>query len=297
MTGLTRRGLLAATPALALAAAAPAADAISLAAWSIQRSYFQAKRWNNLQLPKLVREEFGITALEFVNQFFENPSLRYVTQLKKAASDEGVRLVRIMVDNEGDMAATAAAERRRSVIAHRKWVDIAHELGCTDIRCNARGPADASFVDRAAESFRQLLDYAKPTGLNIIIENHGGASSDGPTLAGLMKKVNDPHFGTLPDFGNINPGDDPYEVIRQLMPFAKGVSVKAMWAADGSHPRYSVEKMIELARSFGFHGDWGIESSFDGRAQGISNEQIWQNEAKGVRLTKSVIEKTVFGKA
>ena len=291
---MTRRGLLAA-PALALAA--PAADAISLAAWSIQRSFFQAKRWTNLQLPKLIREEFGITALEFVNQFFENPTLRYVSQLKKAASDEGVRLVRIMVDNEGDMAATDKAERRRSAIAHRKWLDIAHELGCVDIRCNARGPAGPDFVARAAESFHELLEYAKPAGLNIVIENHGGPSSDAPTLVKLMKTVNDPHFGTLPDFGNINPGDDPYEVIRQLMPFAKGVSVKAMWAADGSHPRYSVDKMIELARSAGFHGDWGIESSFDGRAQGISNEQIWQNECKGVRMTKTVIDKTVFGKA
>jgi len=292
---MTRRGLLA-TPALALAAA-PAKDAISLAAWSIQRSFFQAKRWTNLQLPKLARQEFGITALEFVNQFFENPTLRYVAQLKKAAADEGVRLVRIMVDNEGDMAATDKADRRRSAIAHRKWVDIAHELGCVDIRCNARGPADAGFVDRAAESFRELVDYAKPAGLNIVIENHGGPSSDGPTLVKLMKTVNDPRFGTLPDFGNINPGDDPYEVIRQLMPFAKGVSVKAMWQADGSHPRYSVEKMIELAQSHGFHGDWGIESSFDGRAQGLSNEQVWQNESRGVMMTKAVIEKTVFGKA
>lgn len=292
---MTRRGLLAAAP-LALAAA-PAKDDISLAAWSIQRSFFQAKRWTNLQLPKLCREEFGITALEFVNQFFENPTLSYVAKLKKAASDEGVRLVRIMCDNEGDMAAVGKADRRRSVIAHRKWIDIAHELGCVDIRCNARGPADADFVPRAAEAFRQLLDYAKPSGLNIVIENHGGPSSDAPTLVKLMKTVNDPHFGTLPDFGNINPGDDPYEVIRALMPFAKGVSVKAMWQADGSHPRYSVDKMIELAKSFGFHGDWGIESSFDGRAQGLSNDQVWANETKGVKMTKAVIEKSVFGKA
>jgi L-ribulose-5-phosphate 3-epimerase len=228
-----------------------------------------------------------------VNQFFENPTLRYVSQLKKAAADEGVRLVRIMVDNEGDMAAIDASERRRSAIAHRKWVDIAHELGCVDIRCNARGPADAGFVERAAGSFRDLLDYAKPSGLNIVIENHGGASSDAPTLVKLMKAVNDPRFGTLPDFGNLNPGDDPYDVIRQLMPFAKGVSVKAMWQADGSHPRYSVEKMIELARAAGFHGDWGIESSFDGRATALTPEQMWANESKGVMLTKATIERTL----
>lgn len=292
---MTRRTLIQ-TPALALAAAVPAADEISLAAWSITRSFFQAKRWTNLGLPKLMREEFGITNLEFVNQFFENPTLGYLTKLKRAGADAGVKFIRIMVDNEGDMAAVSAAERKRSIIAHRKWVDIAHEIGCRDIRCNMRGEADAAFPQRAAESFRALLDYAKPSGLDIIIENHGGPSSNAETLVAVMKLVNDPHFGTLPDFGNINAGDDPYEVVRQLMPYAKGVSVKAMWAEDGTHPRYSVEKMIGIARAAGFHGHWGIESSFHGQATGLSPEQIWQNECKGVRLTKAVIEKTVFAK-
>lgn len=292
---MTRRSLLA-TPALAAAAPANAKDEISLAAWSIQRSFFQAHRWTNLGLPKLMRQEFGITALEFVNQFFENPSLSYLTKLKRAAADEGVKLVRIMVDNEGDMAAIDPAQRQRSIIAHRKWIDIAHELGCRDIRCNSRGENDADFAKRGAESFTKLLDYAKPTGLDIVIENHGGPSSDAPTLVKLMKLVNNPHFGTLPDFGNINPNDDPYEVIRQLMPFAKGVSVKAMWNEDGSHPRYSVEKMIALAQAAGFHGVWGIESSYNGRATGLTNDQIWANESKGVGLTKAVIEKTVFAK-
>ena len=291
---MTRRSLLA-TPALAAAAQANK-DEISLAAWSIQRSFFQAKRWTNLGLPKLMKDEFGITALEFVNQFFENPTLSYLTKLKRAAADAGVKLIRIMVDNEGDMAAVSNADRRRSIIAHRKWIDAAYELGCRDIRCNARGENDKDFPQRAAESFRQLLDYAKPTGLDIVIENHGGPSSDAPTLVKVMKLVNDPHFGTLPDFGNINPNDDPYEVIRQLMPFAKGVSVKAMWNEDGTHPRYSVEKMIALAQAAGFHGYWGIESSYNGRATGLPNDQVWANESKGIRLTKAVIEKAVFAK-
>lgn len=294
MPMLTRRQTLALAPAAALAAASQ--DTITLAAWSLQRSFFQAKRWTNLQLPGLIQKEFGIAGLEFVNQFFENPTLRYLQQLKRAGADAGVRYVRIMVDNEGDMAAVSPADRRRSIIAHRKWVDIAHEIGCKDIRCNMRGEPGDGFVERAAESFHALLDYAKPAKLDIVIENHGGPSSDAKILAAVMKLVNRPEFGTLPDFGNINPGDDPYAVIRALMPWAKGVSVKAMWQADGSHPRYSVEKMIQLAREAGFRGDWGIESSFDGRAQGLSNDQVWENETRGVRLTKSVIEKTVFGK-
>ena len=100
---------------------------------------------------------------------------------------------------------------------------------------------DKDLVKRAAESFHNLLEYAQGSGLDIIIENHGGPSSDPDVLVGVMKAVNNPRFGTLPDFGNINEGDDRYEVIRRIMPYAKGVSVKAAWSADGTHPRWDLE--------------------------------------------------------
>ncbi|HOL70971.1 MAG TPA: TIM barrel protein, partial [Bryobacteraceae bacterium] len=146
----------------------------------------------------------------------------------------------------------------------------------------------------AAESFQDLLEYSKGSSLDIVIENHGGASSDPDILVGLMKAVNNPRFGTLPDFGNTNPGDDPYEVLRKLMPYAKGVSVKASWAEDGTHPRYDLEKMIKICQEFGYKGFWGIESSFGRRSRPATPDEIWQNEVKGVMLTRAVIERTVM---
>ena len=256
-------------------------------------------------MPKICRETFKISALEFVNQFFDNPMMTNLSKLNRAGKDNGVRFVRIMVDDEGNMAAADRKERMTSAVAHRKWVDIAHYLGCDDIRCNMRGglpdwKRDADLVKRAAESFHDLLEYAKGSGLNIIIENHGGASSDPAVLVGLMKAVNNPHFGTLPDFGNINEGDDRYEVIRKLMPYAKGVSVKAAWAADGTHPRWDMEKLIKICQDAGFHGYWGIESSFGMMGRGrpaeqpaLTADQLWANEVKGVELTKAVLERTV----
>jgi sugar phosphate isomerase/epimerase len=299
---LTRRTVLSQLAAAAAmpAAARPTKDDISLAAWSINRSFFVARKWRNADLPRICRE-LNINGLEFVNQFFENPMKRSLDELKKSAADHGIKLVLIMVDGEGDMAAADRAERMAAARAHRKWIDVAHYLGCHAIRCNLGGSRqgwkeDQGLVDRAAESFRDLLAYAKGAGLNVVIENHGGASSDGDTLARLMKTVNDPDFGTLPDFGNTNPGDDPYEVMRKILPWAKGVSVKAMWAEDGTHPRYDLEKMIRISMDAGYHGFWGIESSFGrgGRGADLPHDQIWENELKGVRLTRDVIERVVL---
>ncbi len=287
---------------------APARDQISLAAWSLSRSFFQAKRWTNLELPRIVREEFGIGALEFVNQFFENPSMRYLNQLRKNGAQHGVKFVRIMVDDEGNMAAVDRKERMEAAVAHRKWVDIAHYLGCRDIRCNMRGGPpdwkhDADLTKRAGESFRDLLDYSKASGLDIVIENHGGSSSDPGVLSRLMKEVNDPRFGTLPDFGNVNPGDDHYSAMRQLLPWAKGVSVKGMWKLDKTHQEYDLDKMIGMVRDSGFHGYWGIESSMGNQRRVPGQppppappaDELWRLDLEGVRLTKAAIVKGVPG--
>ena len=303
----TRRQLLTTAAAAVTAAAAPrpTKDDISLAAWSINRSFFTAQRWKNVDLPRICRE-FGINGLEFVNQFFENPMMRHLQQLKKNAAEHGVTLVLIMIDGEGDMAAKDRNERMQAAVAHRKWVDIAHYLGCHAVRCNFGGPRqgwkeDKDIVARGAESFRNLIEYARGSNLNVILENHGGASSDADTLVAVMKAVNDPNFGTLPDFGNLNPGDDPYEVTRKIVPWAKGISVKASWALDGTHPRYDLEKLVKICRDAGYSGFWGIESSFGGgggggQQQQLSHDEIWEREKKGVLLTKQVLDRVVMKK-
>ena len=314
----TRRHFVTASAAVAAAAAAgmraaqrPTKDDISLAAWSINRSFITTHRWKNLDLPRIAREEFAINGLELVNQFFENPVQGYLRQLLNNGKKHGVTFVLVMVDGEGDMAARDKSERMQAAVCHRKWVDIAHYLGCHAIRCNLGGSRegwkqDKDLVGRAAESFSNLLEYAKGAGLNVLIENHGGASSDPEVLVGIMKAVNNPDFGVLPDFGNVNPGDDNAEVLRKIVPYAKGISVKAAWAPDGTHPRWDLEKLIKICQDAGYHGFWGIESSYGGggrRAPGaaqpepeLSPDQLWENEKKGVLLTKAVLERLVLKK-
>jgi sugar phosphate isomerase/epimerase len=283
----------------------PTKDAVSLATWSIVRS-FRAGIWKLPDVARICREDFGIDGIEYVTSFFEAPVESYLKRLNQAAADHGVANVLIMVDGEGDMVSRDRSVRMQAAINHRKWVDVAGILGCHAIRCNARGAgetpeADPDAVDRAAEAFGALIEYAEPFGINIVIENHGGISSDPRWLPELMKKVDSPHFGTLPDYGNFTEieGVDVYEALRMAMPYAKGVSVKAGFEPDGSHPRYDLEKLLKISKDAGYTGYWGVESSIrrDRDAGPRSPSAIMRDDWQAVRWTKAAIDKVVFGKA
>jgi sugar phosphate isomerase/epimerase len=273
-SALASGGLLAATSAEGVLSQAFAAKTgsggkkkfeISLAAWSLNRTF--RTTWTNLDLPRITREEFGLDGLEFVNGFFDLPNYEYMRELKRRADYHGVNLLLIMVDREGDMSHEDKEERAQAAINHRKWVDIAHYLGCHSIRCNA-GYTEVGTVDervsRAAESFRSLVEYADQAGINVIIENHGGLSSMPDKLISLVKQVGHPRFGTLPDFGNFPPEIDKFEAVKKLMPYAKAVSAKCYdFAPDGTHPAYDLDRMVEIVLAAGYSGYIGIE--FEGR--------------------------------
>jgi L-ribulose-5-phosphate 3-epimerase len=255
---------------------------ISLAAWSLHKTFRMT--WHNFDLPRICREDFGINGLEFVSNFFDLPCGQTLRELKRRAENNGVNLLLIMVDSEGDMSHPDRKERMQAAVNHRKWVDIAHFLGCHSIRCNfgynTVGTPDER-VKRAAESFNDLLEYSEDSGLNIIIENHGGVSSMPDKLVSLMEKVSHPRFGTLPDFGNFPPELDKYKAIETLMPYAKAVSAKCYdFEPDGSHKPYDLGRMVEIALAAGYTGYVGIE--FEG---------LYQDEWEGVRACKKILER------
>ncbi|UCF39399.1 MAG: sugar phosphate isomerase/epimerase [Acidobacteriota bacterium] len=287
---------------LAVAHPRPEENAISLATWSIVQS-FRAGVWKLTDVARICREDFGIDGIEYVTSFFEVPVETYLNRLNKAAADHGVKNVLIMVDGEGDTVSKDKAVRKQAAINHRKWIDIAAYLGCHAIRCNARGggnnPAeDTDALERAAECFSSIVEYGEAAKINIVIENHGGLSSDPDWLPALIKKVDSPHFGTLPDYGNYNEGVDIYDAVKKAMPYAKGVSVKAGWQPDGSHPRYDLEKLLQISKDSGFTGFWGIESSIRRSREDRpkSAEDIKTDDWKAVKLTKQAIDKVVFNK-
>jgi hydroxypyruvate isomerase len=234
-----------------------ARDDISLAQWALVHEVRQGK-WKTLDFPRVAREDFDLNGIEFVNTLFEVPTEGYLKQLRQNAAAHDVTMVLIMVDDEGDGCASTREGRREFEVFHRKWVDIAHYLGCHAIRTNCRGPEGvdtAAALQWAVESYTALLDYAKGSGINILIENHGGVSNDPDWMVQLVNSVNNPHFGTLPDWREPGTDFDNFTYLQKTAPYAKGMSYRNQPTEE------ETVRMIRLCQDSGYHGWYGVESS------------------------------------
>lgn len=262
---------------------------ISLAQWSLHRALRgqQGDRLDNLDFARAARG-LGIDAIEYVNQFFVDKARdqAYLAELKNRAAGEGVRSLLIMCDGEGQLGDPDAALRTKAIDNHHRWVEAARFLGCHSIRVNA---ASAGSYDEqrklAADGLRRLTEFAAPLDMNVIVENHGGLSSNGAWLAAVMRDVGHPHCGTLPDFGNFQLGGgkeyDRYRGVTELMPFAKAVSAKSHdFDADGNETHTDYARMMKIVIDAGYHGYVGIE--YEGGTL---------SETDGILATKRLLER------
>ncbi|MBN1337725.1 MAG: TIM barrel protein [Bacteroidales bacterium] len=230
---------------------------ISLAQWALVDEIREGK-WKTLDFPKVARKDFGLNGIEFVNTLFEVPTLNYLNQLKRNAEAEGVKMVLIMVDSEGETCTPSEEERKQTVINHRKWIDIAQYLGCHAIRTNCRGTDNISKTEAlkwAAETYHMMLEYAVPANISVLIENHGGVSDDADWMVSLMKEVNNRYFGTLPDWRAPGREVDNFEYLKKTLPYAAGMSFRNQPTEELN------EKMIRYTYDYGFRGWYGIESA------------------------------------
>lgn len=251
-------------------------DDISLAQWALVEE-IKAGKWKTLDLPKIAREDFDINGIEFVNTLFEVPTLSYLDKLKQNAADYGITMVLIMVDDEGDGCASTKEERKQFAINHRKWIDIAHYLGCHAIRTNCRGAENISKEEAlkwASETYQMLLEYAEEANVKVLIENHGGVSNDADWMVALMREVNHPLFGTYPDWREPSTDFDNYSYLQKTAPFAKGMSYHNQPTEE------LTAKMIGLCKNAGYHGWYGIES----------------NGREAIKQGKSLLNKYLFNK-
>jgi sugar phosphate isomerase/epimerase len=255
---------------------------ISLAEWSLHKTLF-GKKLTNLDFPKTAKQDFGIEAVEYVNQFFKDKAKdeKYLADLKSRCEGEGVKSLLIMCDGEGALGDKEDAKRTMAVENHYKWVEAAKFLGCHSIRVNAHSQGSYEEQQKlAADGLRRLSEFAKKFEINVIVENHGGNSSNGQWLAGVMKMVNLPNCGTLPDFGNFHEYDR-YKGVDETMPFAKGVSAKSHdFNDEGDETKTDYLKMMKIVLSHGYHGYVGIE--YEGSKL---------SEEEGIRATKKLLER------
>jgi len=257
---------------------------ISLAQWSLNRAIF-GKKIQAIDFPRVAKEEYGIHAVEYVNQFYMDKKNddAYLKELHKRCTDLGVKSVLIMCDDEGALGDPDSTKQVEAVKNHHRWVEWARVLGCHSIRVNAETGGKGSFEEtqkRAALGLSMLTEFGVKLGINIIVENHGGLSSNGKWLSGVMKMVNSRYCGTLPDFGNFYEYDR-YQGVEDLMPFAKGVSAKSYdFNAEGDEAKISFEKMLKIVKAAGYRGYIGIE---------YEGEKL--PEPEGIRATKKLLER------
>lgn len=260
---------------------------ISLAQWSLHKELFAGKL-THLDFPATAKNDFGIDAVEYVNRFFADKvqDKSYLNEMNNRCRDLDVNQVLIMVDGEGGLAVLDDKKRNEAVKNHFKWVEAAEHLGCHSIRVNAYGEGTREeTMDAAVDGLSWLSEFASDYGVGIIVENHGGYSSDGKWLAGVMEQVSMENCGTLPDFGTsnftISEGNvyDRYKGVKEMMPYAKGVSAKSYaFNEDGYEKSIDYTRMLNIVKNAGFTGYIGVE--YEG------NEL---SEREGIMKTKNLL--------
>ena len=289
----TAAGAALATTDLTFARVAPEKGrfAISLAEWSLHRA-LRKNEITNLDFPRLAKEQYGVTGLEYVNQFFKDKAkdAAYLADLKSRAEGFGLKNVLIMIDGEGMLGAPDSAVRTTAVENHKPWIDAAKTLGCHAIRVNAASQGEFAEQQKlAADGLRRVGEYGATQGISVVVENHGGLSSNGEWLAGVMKLVGMPGVGTLPDFGNFRVSReveyDKYKGVAELMPYAKGVSAKTHdFDAQGNEAQIDYRRMLDIVIASPYRGFIGIE--YEGNTLG---------EPEGIKATKALLERHLQG--
>ena len=264
---------------------------ISIAQWSLHKLIYADEITTNDFASEA--RSMGFDGIEYVNSFFKDKANdeQYLKGLNTRAEDQGVKQLLIMCDGEGNLGDPDGSTRTVAVNNHHKWVHAAKTLGCHSIRVNAASSGSYEEQQKlAADGLRKLTEFAEPVGINVIVENHGGLSSNGKWLAGVMKLVDHPMCGTLPDFGNFcmdwSKSDDPkswydrYQGTEELMPYAKAVSAKSYEFDElGNEINTDYRKMLKIVIDAGYSGWIGVE--YEGSKH---------SPREGSKLTKALLE-------
>lgn len=296
-------GALAIAPLGEVSLFLPKGIQFSLAEWSLNRT-IRAGKLDHLDFPSKAKA-LGFSTVEYVNGLFGGTRLNfkeaatnspYLHDLLKRSRDAGVFNHLLMIDEEGPLAVPKDKQRLRAVDNHWKWFEAAQLLGCRTVRVNLHGKGTSEDKKIAAiDSLGRLGENGKSMNLNVVVENHGSDSSKGFWMADVMRQVNLPNVGTLPDFGNFcishpwgttqgkcKNAYDRYKGVEELLPFAKGaVSAKAYdFDENGEQPLIDYKRLLDIVRASDFTGYIGIE--FEG---------FTQPEEEGIRKTKALLEK------
>ena len=275
----------------------------SLAQWSIHNS-IREDGLSPYEFAKIAHE-LGFEGLEYVNALYSDVTNsedkasameEFITRNNDLAAKYNLKNVLIMIDGEGDLASSNPEERMVAVENHKLWIDAASKMNCSAIRINLKGEKEIeNWIKYSVESFGALGEYAKPLNINVIVENHGGLSSNASLLMKVINQVNLENCGTLPDFGNFCMSEgygslkennckdlyDPYLGVSEMLPKAFGLSAKSYaFDSNGDETTLDYYRLLSIAKDAGYNGFIGVE--YEGNIL---------SEKDGIIATKKLLEK------
>ena len=276
-----------------------------------------------LDFPKIVRDDFDIEAAEYWNIPFlkKRSDSNFIKEMNKRTSDNGLKNTIMLVDlfdlkkrESKSISHLDKSKRIEAIEEHKRWIEFAKSIGCESIRLNLwtkeKDPLEVKKVSQ--EGLNQLLEYSTKMNMSIVIENHGGFTSDAGWLVDLIQSVNHPRLGTLPDFGTLNfcieraqsnnPKQiysnqcinqyDKYKGVEQMLPYAKGISAKSIsFKENGEEENTDFGRMIDLIKSYSFKGYMSIE--YEGALMVMfgRDSSDYLSSHEGIKATKKLIEK------
>ncbi|MET2985851.1 sugar phosphate isomerase/epimerase family protein [Aureibaculum conchae] len=261
---------------------------ISLAQWSLHKAIRNEKTLDPIGFAEKAKE-LGFEGIEYVSGLY-NEKLKTMSMdalldsLKAKSTAHGVKNVLIMVDGEGNLASTDEKERNQAIDNHKKWVDAAAFLGCHAIRVNLNGATEKdAWIESSVKGLGKLAEYGATKNINVIVENHGGFSSNADLLSEVMTKINMDNCGTLPDFGNFRISKDElydyYKGTEILMKHAKAVSAKSYdFDTDGNETTLDYTRLLQIVKDAGYTGYIGVE--YEGSRL---------SEEEGIEATKQLL--------
>ncbi len=273
---------------------------LSLAQWSLNKS-IRGGTLDPYDFAKIA-SDFGFSGLEYVTHLYkdiynakdktkaiENFVSKSLTESQKYDLDN----VLIMIDGEGHLSNKNQTKRQLAVENHNVWVDAAAKLGCKAIRVNLYGTTNQQlWKELSVKSLMSLSEHASKSNINIVVENHGGLSSNAGLLMEVINAVNLPNCGTLPDFGNFCIAKeegicvneyDKYKGVQEMMPKALAVSAKSYdFDPQGNETKIDYERMLNIVLEAGYAGYIGVE--YEGNRMPAED---------GILHTKRLIEKYI----
>ncbi|HKY54710.1 MAG TPA: TIM barrel protein [Anaerolineales bacterium] len=183
----------------------------------------------------------------------------YLARIKATADDAGLPFGCLAVDGAHIYEPSLEARQAQQIKAYR-WLNIAEQLRAQQIRIDSGGPSEMSeeVLEIIVRGYNDLIQRAGEKGIEVVIENHWGASRIPENVVRILESV--PGLGLLFDTGNWPDGmrEKGWEMCAR---YARATHLKTYaFDAEGNETTVDIPRVMRYLQEAGYQGSWGIES-------------------------------------